>query len=66
MDMRRLKRVLIGSLLLLAAAFVAAAQGGEVPPMAGGGAPGVPEPGTWMLTVAGVGALALMLRRRRK
>jgi len=61
--MRLLKRVLIGSLLLLAVALVAAAQ--EVPPMEGT-PPGVPEPGTWMLTVTGLGILALMLRRRRK
>jgi hypothetical protein len=63
MGMRLLKRVLIGCLLLLAAALVAAAQE-EVPPMVG--TPEVPEPGTWMLTVTGLGILALMLRRRRK
>jgi len=60
--MRLLKRVLIGCLLLLAAALVAAAQ--EEPPMVG--TPEVPEPGTWVLTVTGMGILALALRRRRK
>lgn len=63
-----MRKLLAGASALLVVAVASAAQAADVSIQVGPGgfmAPGVPEPQTWAMMIAGLGLMGVMLRRRR-